>query len=144
MEDGPLVQLPAGWAASQRDDGNNYLRIDPSQLKVGKKLGEGTFGVVYQATWAQIGAPPVEVAVKQLKTLVQLDAMMDFMKELSIMSKLAHPNITKLLGACTKSQAQGGNPVMLMVTELLRRGNLYSVLHVDRRKLKALIYTRSG
>ena len=25
---------------------------------------------------------------------------------------------------------------MLMVTELLRRGNLYSVLHVDRRKLK--------
>ena len=25
---------------------------------------------------------------------------------------------------------------MLMVSELLRRGNLYSVLHVDRRKLK--------
>jgi len=58
-------------------------------------------------------------------------------QELSIMSKLSHPNITTLLGACTKARSdQPGNPTMLMVSELLRRGNLYSVLHVDRRKLK--------
>ena len=79
MDDGSSL-LPAGWESSRHDGGNNYLCIDPMQLTVGKKLGEGTFGVVYQATWQQAGAPAVEVAVKQLKTAVQLDAMMDFMK----------------------------------------------------------------
>ena len=57
--------------------------------------------------------------------------MLDFMQELNLMRQLSHPNITKVLGACTKQDG-----TMLMVTELLRRGNLYSVLHVDRRKLK--------
>jgi serine/threonine protein kinase len=80
MDDGSASALPAGWASSRLDGGNNYLCIDPTELKVGKKLGEGTFGVVYQATWQQMGAPRVEVAVKQLKTVVQLDAMLDFMK----------------------------------------------------------------
>jgi len=89
MEDGSM--LPGGWASEAGGIERAYLSIDPSALTVGKKLGEGTFGIVYQATWSQPGGMNREVAVKQLKNAVNLDAMMDFMK-VSATVIITHPH----------------------------------------------------
>lgn len=65
-----------------------------------------------------------EVAVKKLN-LVSLDDSeeMEFVHEIEVMASLRHPNLLLLMGACLKP----GN--MLMVTELMGHGSVYSLLH---------------
>ena len=61
--------VPAMDQASSDVDGDSplatVLEIDPDVVKLHKKLGEGTFGVVYSGTWN--GTP---VAIKTLKEAV--------------------------------------------------------------------------
>lgn len=137
-------------------------------LQLGKKLGEGSFGVVYEGVWTKPSGGSLHVAVKTLKcgphqtslpeehwlcrcTLKQNDPeVQDFMRELSLVfrssipsdsremrcvwvqvSQLSHPNIVAMLGA---SVALDGSS--MMVTELVNRGNLFQLIHIQRRKMK--------
>ncbi|KAH3746056.1 Serine/threonine-protein kinase CTR1 [Pelomyxa schiedti] len=68
------------------------------QLQMGQCIGEGTFGKVHKATWR--GCP---VAVKfLLTTQFTVDLLADFKQEISILSKLRHPNIVLFMGASTQ------------------------------------------
>ena len=63
--------------------------IGYDELSIGRVLGRGGFGVVYQGTWRM-----TDVAVKKL-LLGHLtdDARKEFEAEAQIMRKLRHPNI---------------------------------------------------
>ena len=67
----------------------HYLRIRPSELKPLGLLGKGASAEVYEASW--IGC---RFAVKWLK----VDHVAKLRQEVSIMMKLLHPHVTRLVG----------------------------------------------
>lgn len=85
-----------------------------SELEFGEIVGKGAFGVVSRAKWRG-----KDVAVKRIETESEKKA---FMQELKQLSRVSHPNIVCLYGACRE------HPVCL-VMEYAEGGSLYNVLH---------------
>lgn len=85
-----------------------------SEKKGYGKLGAGSFGEVYKAFWHQ-----TPVAVKRLNDSVMDDETIILWRaELSIISKLVHPNIVQFLGAVTAFKP------FYIVTEFCEGGSL--------------------
>ncbi|KAL3274656.1 hypothetical protein HHI36_016036 [Cryptolaemus montrouzieri] len=82
-------------------------------------LGEGSFGVVFQAVWRN-----KLVAVKNITRENEKQA---FIVEVRQLSRVNHPNIVTLYGACTKG------PKMCLVMEYAEGGSLFNVLHYSPR-----------
>lgn len=110
--------------------------IDFSELTVGSRVGIGFFGEVFRGTWNGI-----EVAIKVLlEQEVTAENIEDFCNEMSILSRLRHPNVILFLGACTTP------PHFSLITEYMDMGSLYYLIHVSglkkriswRRRLKML------
>ncbi|XP_053317031.1 mitogen-activated protein kinase kinase kinase 7 isoform X2 [Spea bombifrons] len=91
----------------------NFEEIDYKEIEVEEVVGRGTFGVVCKAKWRG-----KDVAIKQIESESERKA---FIVELRQLSRVNHPNIVKLYGACQ-------NPVCL-VMEYAEGGSLYNVLH---------------
>ncbi|KZC11250.1 PREDICTED: mitogen-activated protein kinase kinase kinase 7-like [Dufourea novaeangliae] len=89
----------------------NYDEIETEQV-----VGKGSFGVVWKGKWKG-----QYVAVKYINSEGEKKA---FTVEVMQLSRVVHPNIVKLYGACTK------NPVCL-VMEYAEGGSLYNVLHCN-------------
>ncbi|XP_070978113.1 tyrosine-protein kinase SRK2-like [Oncorhynchus clarkii lewisi] len=97
------------------------VSVDPweikrSSIKLERRLGEGSFGVVYQGLYNNT---PVAV-----KTLIHgtMDPR-DFLKEAQIMKTMEHPNLIQLLAVCTEE------PIYI-ITELMKNGSLLDYLKV--------------
>ncbi|BFZ10308.1 hypothetical protein BsWGS_13345 [Bradybaena similaris] len=88
--------------------------IDFAELNFLEVVGKGAFGVVSRAKWRS-----KDVAVKRIETESEKKA---FMQELKQLSRVNHPNIVRLYGACRE------HPVCL-VMEYAEGGSLYNVLH---------------
>ncbi|XP_012072715.1 serine/threonine-protein kinase EDR1 isoform X2 [Jatropha curcas] len=110
--------------------------IDFSELTVGTRVGIGFFGEVFRGVWNG-----TDVAIKVfLEQDLTAENMEDFCNEISILSRLRHPNVILFLGACMKP------PHLSMVTEYMEMGSLYYLIHLSgqkkrlswRRKLKML------
>ncbi|XP_046325984.2 mitogen-activated protein kinase kinase kinase 7-like isoform X4 [Haliotis rufescens] len=93
--------------------------IEFNELTFHEIVGKGAFGVVSRANFRG-----TDVAVKIIETESERKA---FITELKQLSRVSHPNIVKLYGACTKS------PVCL-VMEYAEGGSLYNVLHGSGRQ----------
>ncbi|CAN8267944.1 unnamed protein product [Cochlearia groenlandica] len=110
--------------------------IEFSELTVGTRVGIGFFGEVFRGIWNG-----TDVAIKVfLEQDLTAENMEDFCNEISILSRLRHPNVILFLGACTKP------PRLSLITEYMDMGSLYYLLHLSgqkkklswRRKLKML------
>ncbi|XP_022750799.1 serine/threonine-protein kinase EDR1-like isoform X2 [Durio zibethinus] len=98
--------------------------IDFSELTVGTRVGIGFFGEVFQGVWNG-----TDVAIKVfLEQDLTAENMEDFCNEISILSRLRHPNVILFLGACTKP------PRLSMVTEYMEMGSLYFLIHLSGQK----------
>ncbi|XP_030054952.1 mitogen-activated protein kinase kinase kinase 7 isoform X2 [Microcaecilia unicolor] len=91
----------------------NFEEIKNCEIGVAEVVGRGAFGVVSKAKWRG-----KDVAIKQIESESERKA---FIVELRQLSRVNHPNIVKLYGACL-------NPVCL-VMEYAEGGSLYNVLH---------------
>jgi len=110
--------------ANRQIDNTRYeWEVPVEELKLEKKLGEGSYGVVHRAKWRGI-----DVAVKELKDLTDEEALSDFKKEIAILGKLRHPNVILFMGACTKSNQ------LCIITEFLEGGSIHDVLHTQNRR----------
>ncbi|XP_061139735.1 tyrosine-protein kinase CSK-like isoform X1 [Syngnathus typhle] len=98
---------------------NEFLRggwvMNRKELKVLKTIGRGEFGEVKLAEYEK-----KQVAVKSLKNNPTAQA---FIAEASVMMKLSHKNLVKLLGVITEED--GG---LLIITEYMRKGTLVDYL----------------
>ncbi|KAL5573680.1 hypothetical protein UlMin_023277 [Ulmus minor] len=100
--------------------------IDFSELTVGTRVGIGFFGEVFRGIWNG-----TDVAIKVfLEQDLTAENMEDFCNEISILSRLRHPNVILFLGACTKP------PRLSMVTEYMEMGSLYYLIHSSGQKKK--------
>ncbi|GBM20747.1 Mitogen-activated protein kinase kinase kinase 7 [Araneus ventricosus] len=88
--------------------------IDFREIKLQGVVGKGSFGTVKKGKWKNL-----DVAIKMIETEQEKNA---FIVEVQQLSRVNHPNIVKLYGACTKT------PVCL-VMEYAEGGSLYNVLH---------------
>ncbi|MEW5312654.1 MAG: hypothetical protein WDW38_004271 [Sanguina aurantia] len=89
--------------------------IDPTNLLMMEKIGEGEFGVVHKASWNG-----TIVAVKILKETGTV-AVGDFRTELNVLQKVHHPYAVQFLGAVTKQL-----PFMI-ITEYMTGGSLADI-----------------
>ncbi|KAM1166407.1 hypothetical protein ACFX13_026265 [Malus domestica] len=100
--------------------------IDFTELTVGTRVGIGFFGEVFRGVWNG-----TDVAIKVfLEQDLTAENMEDFCNEISILSRLRHPNVILFLGACTKP------PRLSMVTEYMEMGSLYYLIHLSGQKKK--------
>ncbi|XRB10535.1 protein kinase [Pseudoscourfieldia marina] len=100
------------------DDLDERWEIPADSIEVGKLLGEGQFGSVYQAQWR--GTP---VAVKKIKLDMEEDvtAVNEFKSEIAIQHTLHHPNILQFFGVVLKTEK--ANSVMI-VNEIMFGGTV--------------------
>ncbi|XP_060951771.1 non-receptor tyrosine-protein kinase TNK1 [Limanda limanda] len=97
--------------------------IQDTELVLGEKLGSGSFGVVKRGEWHTPTGRVLPVAVKSLRSSLsrQSDTLTDFLKEVTTMQSLDHPNIIRLYGVVLTQPLK-------MVTELAPLGSLYDTL----------------
>eukprot|EP00287_Rhodomonas_sp_CCMP768_P018570 CAMPEP_0202820012 /NCGR_PEP_ID=MMETSP1389-20130828/9433_1 /ASSEMBLY_ACC=CAM_ASM_000865 /TAXON_ID=302021 /ORGANISM="Rhodomonas sp., Strain CCMP768" /LENGTH=410 /DNA_ID=CAMNT_0049492623 /DNA_START=154 /DNA_END=1386 /DNA_ORIENTATION=- len=100
-----------------------------SEIHLTSKLGEGDGGVIYHAHWRGL-----DVVAKMLKTegdkpsvVENAVAKADLINEISVLSRLRHPNLIMFLGACTVKEP------LIILNEYLSGGNLEDYL-LDKRK----------
>ncbi|CAD6247449.1 unnamed protein product [Miscanthus lutarioriparius] len=100
--------------------------IEYSEITVGTRVGVGFFGEVFRGLWNG-----TDVAIKVfLEQDLTTENMKDFCNEISILSRLRHPNVILFLGACMKP------PHLSLVTEYMEVGSLYSLIHSKTQKTK--------
>jgi tRNA A-37 threonylcarbamoyl transferase component Bud32 len=96
-----------------------FEKIDVSKITLGKRIGKGSFGEVYQGTY--LGT---DVAVKKILTnKISPEFMQEFAREAALMRDLRHPNVVQFLGAAMEE------PDICIVTEYMSKGSLYHLLH---------------
>ncbi len=94
-------------------------------LTVGRRIGGGGYGEVYQGEWSGI---PVAIKKLHLKTL-STSLSTDFEREANIMAQCQFPYIIRLYGVCLEV----GHAAMVM--EYMTKGSLYQVLHDEKEAL---------
>ncbi|KAL6260698.1 hypothetical protein P5V15_008221 [Pogonomyrmex californicus] len=101
-----------------------------SLLKIEQVLGEGEFGRVLRAKAMNIGGipGPTTVAVKTLKEDACASELADLLSEYQLLKEAQHPNVIRLLGACTTPP---GAPVYLII-EFAEFGSLRNYLRRSR------------
>ena len=135
----PLANLlstppgPSDWQvpnteAMSEDFRNMMIPFD--ELRYVGVLGEGGFGTVVQMKWGE-GDGHTDVAVKSLISDEGGSAAADFMREMTHLRSLHHPNIIQMLGVTRGSLAAGGGgrPQWMLVTEFMKAGSMHSWLH---------------
>jgi serine/threonine protein kinase len=113
------LSVSKGLQKMSMNEDETKWELEPDSIKLGKRLGSGAFGEVYKGKLYG-----KEVAVKKLLNQnLDGDSLSSFKKEVTIMSKLRHPNVLLFMGACTEP----GN--LMIVTELMTSGSVYDLLH---------------
>ncbi len=96
------------------------MQANPDEdLKYGRVLDEGGFGIVYAGTWHHS-----EVAIKKLKQQkMSEDALSELQQEATVMTQLHNPHIIHFYGFCFDA------PNYAIVMEYIAFGSLYDLLH---------------
>ncbi|KAM3965805.1 TGF-beta activated kinase 1 [Aphomia sociella] len=89
--------------------------IDYSEIREISIVGKGAFGVVWKGLWRD-----TFVAVKHINSEAE---KREFTIEVRQLSRVSHPNIVRLYGACTQKEH------VCLVMEYAEGGSLYNVLH---------------
>ena len=74
-----------------------YTIIQPSDVQLTAKIGEGEFGEVYKGEWTTDNNV-VQVAVKELKESASEEDRAKLLKEAALMGQFDHKHVVKLLG----------------------------------------------
>ncbi|XP_020798926.1 vascular endothelial growth factor receptor 1 isoform X6 [Drosophila serrata] len=112
---------------------NREFEFPRDNLKLGKQLGAGAFGVVLkgEAKGIRKEEPTTTVAVKMVKRTADNEVMRALVSELKIMVHLGqHLNVVNLLGAVTKNIAKRE---LMVIVEYCRFGNIQNFLLRNRK-----------
>lgn len=101
----------------------HHKEFPAANLHMRRQLGEGAFGVVYEAEAEGIeGEGQIVVAVKQLRSGGEDGVIDEFFREVAFMSHMEHPHVVRLLGVCSLAEPYS------MIFEFMDLGDLCSFL----------------
>jgi hypothetical protein len=132
----PLAPLPPPLVPGLDPAPDVDLHVSWSEVErhIGKCLGTGGFGAVYEAIWKS-----KKVAVKKLPPFVSMDdvtgennaeaAYQALIREIKLASKFQCERLVKVYGACTDDKAK-----CCLIMELMKGGNLSQRIHDRNRR----------
>ena len=101
--------------------------IKESDLTFGQQIGSGSYGDVFDGRLFGTA-----IAIKRMHVgEIRASTLRAFHKECGLMRKLRHPNLVLFMGSCVKMPC-----TLLLVTELMTRGNLFEIYHQEPRLKK--------
>ncbi|CAJ1086437.1 tyrosine-protein kinase receptor TYRO3-like isoform X1 [Xyrichtys novacula] len=110
----------------------NFL-VDRNKLTLGKELGKGEFGLVYEGLFCPDEGVNMKVAVKTVRVGIHSQAeLLDFMKEAEIMQNFHHENVVRLLGVAVQTEQDSHLPVPLVILPYMKHGDLRRFLIATR------------
>lgn len=126
----PLALVPLNNQFVFKSDPDSKWEFPRSQLVLDTILGEGEFGKVLKGFATDIDGRPGDttVAVKMLKNGANSVELAALMSEFQLLQEVAHPNVIRLLGACTQ---HGESP--LLIIEFCTHGSLRNYLRLSRK-----------
>ncbi|XP_061481850.1 protein-tyrosine kinase 2-beta isoform X2 [Rhineura floridana] len=122
--------------ASRPKSGAQYA-ISREDVILGRILGEGFFGEVYEGVYTNEKGERISVAVKTCKKDCTAENKEKFMSEAMLMKKMDHPHIVKLIGITEEEPTW-------IVMELYPYGELGHYLEQNKASLKVqtlILYT---
>ncbi|CAN9509770.1 unnamed protein product [Ophioblennius macclurei] len=129
-----VSQLLEGLSSRLLDNLKDVL-VERNQLTLGKELGKGEFGSVFEGVFSSEEAVDVRVAVKTMRVGIHSqEDLQEFLKEAEIMKNFDHDNVVKLLGVTLEREEEHPLPVPMVIMPYMK--------HRDLRRF--LIATRYG
>ncbi|KAI4900973.1 hypothetical protein NFI96_011876 [Prochilodus magdalenae] len=107
--------------------------VERRRLTMGKQLGKGEFGAVYEGVFSPQEGQNIKVAVKTMRVgIYSQDDLQSFLKEAEIMRHFDHDNVVKLLGVALENEEDSSIPVPLVILPFLKHGDLRRFLIATR------------
>lgn len=105
-------------------------------IQMGERIGRGSFGEVYLASWFSTRVAVKKLPMEMLKS--NASVLDEFTREIHLLKSLRHPNILQFIGACTIP------PNVCLVTEFMPRGDLHKIIHdksliMDKPLMKSIL-----
>lgn len=112
--------------------------IKETELRIGRQLGEGFGGKVFQGFWHpeesekwKCRGKPLPVAIKVLRDNGQSNINKDFLNEAYMMATLNHPNLVSLMAICNTSKN------LMLITPLMPFGCLLEYVRLHKNEIGA-------
>lgn len=132
-EDYRIPHTSPQWSPKRSPDYNmasedHKWEFPRDKLKLDETIGEGEFGRVAKAKAFGMDGPEGYkcVAVKMLKNCDSNGELQDLLSEYNLLKDIDHPNVIKLLGACTR------NGPFYVIVEYCEHGSLLQYLRNSR------------
>ncbi|XP_041925461.1 tyrosine-protein kinase receptor TYRO3 isoform X1 [Alosa sapidissima] len=107
--------------------------VERASLTLGKELGKGEFGSVFEGIFSPQGGVEMKVAVKTMRAGIHSHEDLEtFLKEAEIMRHFDHENVVSLLGVTLEHNQDSSIPVPLVILPFLRHGDLRRFLIATR------------
>ncbi|EFA10985.1 tyrosine-protein kinase Shark [Tribolium castaneum] len=107
------------------DNEDDYIPLE--RLKMGRVIGEGEFGSVYEGTYTKRNGEEIKVAIKTVRH-EQIETSNAILKEAHVMMRLNHHCVVKLIGLSK------GRP-LLMVQELVALGSMLNYIILNKESI---------
>lgn len=124
------IEIPLTANEKIKFDLDAKWEMKRENIDLQETIGEGEFGKVVRGFASHLPAAdnpkPMTVAVKMLKTGANHFELFALMSEYQMLQDLSHPNVIKLLGACTTAETP------LLIIEYCHFGSLKSYLRLSR------------
>ncbi|XP_043953813.1 ephrin type-A receptor 4-B isoform X2 [Gambusia affinis] len=126
------AQLLEGLGGRLLDSLKDVL-VERNQLTLGKELGKGEFGSVYEGIFTPQAGADIRVAVKTMRVGIHSQRdLEEFLKEAEIMKNFDHENVVRLLGVTLKKEEDSPVPVPLVILPYMKHGDLRRFLIATR------------
>ncbi|XP_073331157.1 tyrosine-protein kinase receptor TYRO3 [Pagrus major] len=107
--------------------------VERHKLTLGKELGKGEFGSVYEGVFTTDKGMDIKVAVKTLRVGIHSqEDLHEFLREAEIMQNFDHGNVVRLLGVTLQREQDIPLPVPLVILPFMKHGDLRRFL-IDTR-----------
>ncbi|KAM9335635.1 tyrosine-protein kinase receptor TYRO3 [Symphorus nematophorus] len=107
--------------------------VERNRLTLGKELGKGEFGSVYEGVFTPDDGMDMKVAVKTMRVGIHSqEDLHEFLREAEIMQNFDHENVVRLLGVTLQREQDSPLPVPLVILPYMKHGDLRRFLIATR------------
>ncbi|KAM9827335.1 ephrin type-A receptor 7 [Neosynchiropus ocellatus] len=106
--------------------------VERHQLTLGKELGKGEFGAVYEGSFMSEGVDQ-RVAVKTMRVGIHSqEDLHEFLREAEVMKNFSHINVIKLFGVTLERDEDSPLPFPMVILPFMKHGDLRHFLIATR------------